>query len=83
MKQIKSIILTFLAIGLITVSGFFTSCKDYLAQPPSAALPIDTVFSNITNAGTKYCFRNLATSQLLLRGGLTVSNGAIFKNENM
>lgn len=50
MKQIRSIILTFLVIGFITVSGFFTSCKDYLAQPPSATLPIDTVFSNITNA---------------------------------
>jgi hypothetical protein len=50
MKKIKSIILTFLVILLITTGGFFSSCKDYLAQPPSATLPIDTVFSNITNA---------------------------------
>jgi hypothetical protein len=72
MKQIKSIILTFLAIGLITVSGFFTSCKDYLAQPPSATLPIDTVFSNITNAE-----KVLATAYALVPYGFpAVQTGA-------
>ncbi len=60
MKQIKPIILTLLAIVLIAASGLFSSCKDYLEQPPSATMPIDTVFSNITNAervlATAYAF---------------------------
>jgi len=64
MKQIKSTILTLLAIILIVLSGFITSCKDYLAQPPSATLPIDTVFSNITNAE-----RVLATAYALMPYG--------------
>ncbi len=64
MKHIKSTILTFLAIGFITAGSLFTSCKDYLAQPPSATLPIDTVFSNITNAE-----RVLATAYSLMPYG--------------
>ena len=49
-----------MAIVLIATGGFLSSCKDYLAQPPSATFPIDTVFSNITNAervlATAYAF---------------------------
>lgn len=60
MKQIKLTILTLVVLVFITTSCFLSSCKDYLAQPPSATLPIDTVFSNITNAervlATAYAF---------------------------
>ncbi len=72
MKQIKSTILTFLVIVLITTFGFLSSCKDYLAQPPSAVLPIDTVFSNITNAE-----RVLATAYTFMPYGFPAAqNGA-------
>ncbi len=72
MKHFKSTTLILLVITLITTGGFFSSCEDYLAQPPSANLTIDTVFSNITNAE-----KVLATSYALMPYGFpAVQNGA-------
>jgi starch-binding outer membrane protein, SusD/RagB family len=64
MKQIKTIILPILFAALISTVGLITSCEDYLDQPPSATMPIDTVFSNIANAE-----RVLATAYALMPYG--------------
>lgn len=59
MKQFNSTILAILVTVIISISGL-CSCEDYLAQPPTATMTIDTVFSNITNAekvlATAYAF---------------------------
>ncbi len=60
MKKLRSVLLTILAAMVIGSAGLLNSCQDYLAQPPSATMPIDTVFSNITRAervlATAYSF---------------------------
>lgn len=50
MRRINSKFQALIVIISILLGGFLSSCSDYLAQPPSATFPLDSVFSNITSA---------------------------------